>query len=871
MRNYVRNMFIRAVITGLIISIPLQGVSASTLSIAKISSDVSCLGPSLISNDMLSERHISSVIASTFRYGIRDFLTKHAHVASSQTNFIQEISGAQESFNVVAEGYMVKFYVAELDPLFDDENYMVFRVRCEFQKSGSRFADYFSLEFTLDKQGEAPLEVLEIYSANIHKTKKWFVEENQVKARSNPLKISLVLPSCKSFSFRASKETSKDYYLPMGLGMASIASTLRKWSVVNDVELEIQVIDAYTLGYGREEVLRELAIFKPDIVGFSVLTQMVKEAEEISKGIKRISPSTFVTWGGVHTTMAYDEVAAMPFVDLAVFGEGESKMILLAEIFNKNKTNTSQNSIDVLEQRAVFRKRAREELKNLPEPAYDMFPLDRYLWRGYVTASLESSRGCPGKCGFCAVPLQYGKRIEIKTPEQFVDGVERLHRKYGFEHFFVTDDNFVYTKKWVSKVADLLEERKIKVFFETYSRANVIANNPSMVKDLKRMGVNTVFIGVESGNKQTLESVSKYIDYKDVDDAVRLLDEEDIVVIAAFMVGFPNEDEQAIRDSISYAEHLKNIAPVVLHLARVAPYPGTTVYEEAVRNGLIEVAGYESFDSQGVQVMKTKHLSAEDVERLEQEFLMTFYTEEYITRLQSRENHWIVAREFVDSAKSIEEKAEASKEIGQIINISKQATRDITTNIEEKPRLIVPFEFYGNNHKEYEEDCTSFGDRFLLEYISCSDIQTYVERAITLSAKSQNKSVALIPQDTPRELLERLIKNNIKFIRVNREEFLLSREEENRNFQSTKSDIYAIMALFSAVKKNGENNEHFSRTMLFFISTHFSLGEVSPETVLKAIGDNNVDVLSAISLLLRPIEMYDMPKYHHIAPVILSA
>ena len=73
-----------------------------------------------------------------------------------------------------------------------------------------------------------------------------------------------------------------------------------------------------------------LSSFRPDVVGFSVLTgEMLRDAITMSKQVRARNGNTPVVWGGVHPTLLPFQTIVAPYIDYIVVGEGEHTFLEL--------------------------------------------------------------------------------------------------------------------------------------------------------------------------------------------------------------------------------------------------------------------------------------------------------------------------------------------------------------------------------------------------------------------------------------------------------------------------------------------------------------------------------------------------------------
>lgn len=477
-----------------------------------------------------------------------------------------------------------------------------------------------------------------------------------------PLKVLLINPIDEFVGTGSGSKIGRDYFIPLGL--ASIAASLREYTNQSGISLDLHVIDAPTLNYDFERTISAIRDFHPDILCISVLTPSVNVATELAKRTKIIYPEVITVLGGIHPTIDPDIIRKRESVDIIVKEQGEIIITRIIEAF-LNSEGDRQLFSKQLEgiPGIVFKDSGGSiidtgiskpiDLDSLPIPAYDLFPLERYRWRGVPTVSVESHRGCPYRCTFCVVPSFSQRGVKKRSPENFVDLLEHVNKALGFRYAYNVSDNFTLDFEYVAEIARLIDERGLQISLEVYVRANDIVRNPLIVQELRKAGVKTVFLGVESGDEDILSSYNKDITLKEVEAAIELLHKEGIVVITGFLIGGIDDNEETIQRSIEFANRLKEKAPHILHLAIATPYPGTTLNRQAEELGLIEDRNLRNYGGHGKVIMRTRFLNRSRVQQLYEEFLLDFYTPEYIELLRGLLDHYRVASGFIEEVEKL--------------------------------------------------------------------------------------------------------------------------------------------------------------------------------------------------------------------------
>ena len=86
-----------------------------------------------------------------------------------------------------------------------------------------------------------------------------------------------------------------------------------------------------------------------------------------------------------------------------------------------------------------------------------------------------TSRGCPFACSFCATPINWGRHVRMRSPENVVREIELLKERYGIKVVFFFDDTFNASPKRADAICDLMIERKLDVFFKCDVRMDIMS------------------------------------------------------------------------------------------------------------------------------------------------------------------------------------------------------------------------------------------------------------------------------------------------------------------------------------------------------------------------------------------------------------
>ncbi len=406
------------------------------------------------------------------------------------------------------------------------------------------------------------------------------------------------------------------------LGLAYLASALMREGH------EVAIIDSPTLELSLREFLDKVREFKPDVVGISVSTPLAPKAYETAKRIKEQFPDLIIVGGGPHATYMYEE-ALSNGIDIVVRFEGEVTTVELVktlERFGKDPEALRKvkgiafadrdGKIVVTEDRGFV-----ENLDSIPFPAWHLLPMDRYtvLGKSIRVAHVIASRGCPYGCIFCLTSYYWGRRIRYRSPQNVAEEIQILVEKYGAKHIVFSDDNFAFSRRFVYELMDELQKRGIDVPFSCGARVDSL--DKKFLEFLVRKGCTALYIGVESGSQETLDRIGKRITLDQCRRVVEWTRELNLFTMASFVIGFPWETVDDVRKTIEFAVKLD---PSYAQFTVATPYPGTPLFDYAVKNDLIVDWNWEHYTTVR-PVMKGHYLDTKAIGRLLKEAYRRFY------------------------------------------------------------------------------------------------------------------------------------------------------------------------------------------------------------------------------------------------------
>ncbi len=411
------------------------------------------------------------------------------------------------------------------------------------------------------------------------------------------MKVLLVNPPYTEFVYKNRKNAAA---LDAPLSIAYIAAVLEK------NKIKVDVLDANAYNLSVNQTAERIAKNKAKIVGITSSTTIMPVTYRLAKKIKRERKDIIIVVGGPHVTfMPAQTFKDCPEIDVIVRGEGEITML---ELVKNNGDPERISGVSYKKGGEIISNPDRKHIENLdsiPFPARHLLPMHLYRSGSPISAgegglnyaSVITTRGCPNKCTYCSSSHFWGTKLRFRSPENVVDEIEHLVKKYGVKEIFFKDDTFTFSQTRTEKICDLIIKRDLKIKWACYARVNTITAR--LIKKMKDAGCFALDFGIESGNQKVLDRAKKNITLKQAESALKIAKLAGIMTYASFMIGLPGDTMETAKQTIDFAIKLN---PDVAQFFITTPFPGTELYEEAIKKEWIaEIENWGELDiSKGV-------------------------------------------------------------------------------------------------------------------------------------------------------------------------------------------------------------------------------------------------------------------------------
>jgi anaerobic magnesium-protoporphyrin IX monomethyl ester cyclase len=366
--------------------------------------------------------------------------------------------------------------------------------------------------------------------------------------------------------------TQSHYSCPMGMLMLA--------AVLDKAGYQVRLLDANAAArrLSSAEVAAVAADMRPDVIGVTLVTPLTKEAYLLAASLRGCGARLIA--GGPHATLLPDEPLEHGF-DAVVVGEGEPTVVEAVEaVLGRRSFDSVQGVVYRGADGQIHRSEPRPpvaDLDSLPAPARHLVSPDDFGSTADLHAAIFTSRGCPGRCAYCAGGL-FGKQFRFRSADSVVDEMISLHKTYGTRHFYFVDDAMAMDHRRMKQICGRLIQEQLGFTWNMMTRIDTM--DDEMLDLVYRAGCRQIEYGVESGDPDTLKRIHKPHTVDMVRRVIPMTRRHGIRPVTFFILGFPWETAASLDATLDL---MKALAPDVLFRPAIAtvliPFPGTEIYD----------------------------------------------------------------------------------------------------------------------------------------------------------------------------------------------------------------------------------------------------------------------------------------------------
>lgn len=294
-----------------------------------------------------------------------------------------------------------------------------------------------------------------------------------------------------------------------------------------------------------------------DVVAISSFSAQIKEAYQLADRYRAVG--TRVVLGGLHVTALPHE--AMQHADAVVIGEGEPVWPQLLADLRSGQLNR------------VYDARSRTfDLADAPMPGYHLLDIDRYN-----RLTVQTQRGCPWRCEFCAASIRISPTYKVKPLGKVIAEIRRIKEIWARPFIEFADDNTFVNKKHSKNLLRALVKEPIRWFTETDVS---VAEDEELLSLMRDSGCAQVLIGFESPSRSALNGMEERMNWKakQLDrylQAITRIQDHGITVNGCFILGLDGTDVTSFDDVWNF---VRDSRLYEVQITVLTPFPGTPLY-----------------------------------------------------------------------------------------------------------------------------------------------------------------------------------------------------------------------------------------------------------------------------------------------------
>jgi len=359
-------------------------------------------------------------------------------------------------------------------------------------------------------------------------------------------------------------------------------------SILQQKGHEVKIIDLNLKGKISEADINLVATTNIDYYNCPLLC-LDSIVSELLK-IKKIGKPIIIIGPHSTSTPEYFE----NYGDYIIIGEPEITVSELIESLDKNKDLKKVKGLYYKKGNKFTKNEARpniSDLDSLPFPDRSLIKNEEYhnpVCKYNPFTLVLGSRGCPFQCTFCYKGV-YGSIWRKRSPENIIKELIEIRKKYNIREIWFRDDLFLLGKERIEKICDEMIKNELDLSWFCQARVNDL--DLALLQKMKKAGCHTLSFGIESGSPKILKNIKKGITLEKVEEVTANCKKAGIRTRGYFIIGFPGENDETIKESLEFA---KKLDLDFFMVSILTPYPNTKIFDNALKEGIIKEKKWEN-------------------------------------------------------------------------------------------------------------------------------------------------------------------------------------------------------------------------------------------------------------------------------------
>jgi len=315
---------------------------------------------------------------------------------------------------------------------------------------------------------------------------------------------------------------------------------------------------------------------KPDVFGFMTECDSYHHVLQIARQVKEILPHSLFVLGGPHASaVARPTMKRYAFVDAVAIGEGEHSFRDLILAYSRD----SKQGIPGVLRRGPNGSIVDAGPRQLA-PTFDELPIPSYdLYQGNQEEEIfiEAGRGCPFQCTFCSTAPFWGRKHRVKSPTRVLKEVRLVQSLFHSRRVHFTHDLLTTDRRWLVDLCRTLIDAGTPVKWTCSARTDTV--DRELLELMAAAGCNAIYFGVESGSTRILREIQKNVPISDSIEILKTCCDVGITPNAGFIVGFPTEDLDSLKETFDAFEAALRLGTRPTHIFGFCPFAQSSLYK----------------------------------------------------------------------------------------------------------------------------------------------------------------------------------------------------------------------------------------------------------------------------------------------------
>jgi radical SAM superfamily enzyme YgiQ (UPF0313 family) len=321
-----------------------------------------------------------------------------------------------------------------------------------------------------------------------------------------------------------------------------------------------------------------------DDTTFATRDFFLPKIKDIAGCIRECTDAPIVL-GGSGFSVAAEAVLEFCRLDLGIWGEGEYSLPLLVDRILKGEDYRNVPGVVYRGKKGFHRNPATYiNLEKMPVPRRDMVDNERYYAEGGM-GGVETKRGCPRKCIYCADPLGKGSKLRMRSPSSVADEVEVL-LAMDIDHIHICDSEFNYPYEHARSICREIIDRGLGARLRWYAYCSPAPFDENLARLFLQAGCAGINFGVDSANDRILHTLGRGFTSEDIARTAQICHHSGLVFMYDLLLGGPGETRDSLRETV---ETMKQMSPHRVGASLgVRVYPKTRLAKMVLQQGPVE-------------------------------------------------------------------------------------------------------------------------------------------------------------------------------------------------------------------------------------------------------------------------------------------